>query len=208
MRLRSLLLVLATALVVVFALLNWPAFTRPTPVDLVWTIASVPLPLVMLGLLTLAVLGFLVAGAAREAHHRRVARDQSRVLQSQRELAERAEASRFTDLRQVLDTHLRESRQRESSASSSLDQALARTQREQRTQLEQLHRALTARMGEMEARLDARLARVEPALAATLRPPQEPPPLAVPLPSPVAAPADLHRRLGEPDYRSEPVRPA
>ncbi|MFD0667408.1 hypothetical protein ACT80S_06795 [Ramlibacter sp. MAHUQ-53] len=204
MRLRSLLLVLATAAVVVFALLNWEEFNRPTPVNLVWGTATVPLPLLMLGLLALAVVAFVASGAAREAHHRRLERDQARVLQAQRELAERAEASRFTELRQVLETHLRDARHHEATAASALDQALARSLRDQRAQLEQLHRALASRLGEMEARVDARLARLEPALEAPLRPPQA-------LYEPAEAPARREpagQRLGEPDFRSEPVRPA
>ncbi len=154
MRARTVLLVLATAAVVVLALLNWPEFTRPSSMNLVWRTVDLPLALVLLGLLALSVVVSLASGAAMRSRHEKQAREQARELQSQRELADRAEASRFLDLRQTLDTHLRESRQRESSVSAGVEQALMRHQRESRTQLEGLHRALTTRMGEMEARLD------------------------------------------------------
>ncbi len=165
MRVRTLLLVLATAVVVVFALLNWTEFTRPVDVNLGFQAVSAPLPLILLGLLALGLLVALASGAATEARHRRLESEHAKALQAQRDLAERAEASRFVDLRQALDTHLRETRQREASTASELDQALARTQREIRNQMELLHRSLSTRLGEMEARLEMRLAHREPGTA-------------------------------------------
>lgn len=161
MRARTLLLVLATAVVVVFALLNWTEFTRPVPVNLGLQTVSAPLPLILLGLLALGLLVALAGGAASQAHQRRLESDHAKALQAQRDLAERAEASRFVDLRQALDTHLRETRQRESSAAGELDQALAKTQREVRNQMELLHRSLNTRLGEMEARLEQRLSHAD-----------------------------------------------
>lgn len=163
MRARTLLLVLATAAVVVFALLNWTEFTRPVDVNLGLQVVSAPLPLILLGLLALGLVVALAAGAASQARHRRLDQAHAKALQAQRELAERAEASRFVDLRQALDTHLRETRQREATAASELDQALAKTQREVRNQMELLHRSLSTRLGEMEARLEMRLMHGEPA---------------------------------------------
>lgn len=188
MRSRFLLLLLGAALVVVFALLNWAEFRRPVPVNLAWGVASAPLSLILLGLLALAVLSALASGAAQRSRHARLEREQARALQTQRELAERAEASRFIDLRQMLDTHLRETRQREAANAAQLDQAMARSQREVRTQLEQLHRALSSRLGEMEARLEARWGH-EAALARPVAPPA-----AEPLPrEAVRAPAQASR---------------
>lgn len=171
MRLRTLLLVLAAAAVVAFTLMNWNQFTQPETVNLGWRTASVPLPLLLLGLLVLTTVAWLADAAVTSARSRRLEREQSKALQAQRELADRAEASRLTELRQALDTHLRETRQRESVASAQADQAAGRIQRELRGQLEMLHRAMGTRLGEMEARLDTRLARMEPALASALRPP-------------------------------------
>lgn len=199
MRLRPILLVLTTALVVVFALLNRAEITRPVPLDLVWQTVNAPLALILLGLLALAVVGALASGAAAQARQRRLQADHAKALQAQRDLAERAEASRFVDLRQALDTHLRETRDREATSAAELDQALAKTQRELRNQLELLHRSLSTRLGEMEARLEQRM----------------PPPGSVP-PSPVRAgsplpPADLRSEgdlKAQPDPRGHSFRPA
>lgn len=168
MRLRTLLLVLATAAVVLFALLNWTAFTRPVPVNLGFQTVSAPLPLVLLGLLAAGLLVALAGGAASEARHRRLENEHAKALQAQRDLADRAEASRFVDLRQALDAHLRDTRQRDANAATELDQALAKTQREVRNQMELLHRSLNTRLGEMEARLTQRVP------AAALRTPEAP----------------------------------
>lgn len=157
MRLRPLLLVLATAIVVVFALLNRAEITRPVPLDLVWQTVNAPLSLILLGLLVLAVVAALASGAAAQARQRRLDAEHAKALQAQRDLAERAEASRFVDLRQTLDAHLRETREREGTSAAELDQALAKTQRELRNQLELLHRSLSTRLGEMEARLEQRM---------------------------------------------------
>jgi len=157
MRLRPLLLVLATAAVVVFALLNWAEFTRPVPVNLGIDRVTAPLPLILLGLLAAGLLVALATGAATQARYRRLDNEHAKALQAQRDLADRAEASRFVDLRQALDTHLRDTRQREATVANELDQALARTQREVRNQMELLHRSLNTRLGEMEARLEQRL---------------------------------------------------
>lgn len=196
MRVRTLLLVLATVAVVFFALLNWGEITRPVPLNLGWDTVTAPLPLVLLGLLALAVLLALASGAASHSRQRQLEGEHHKALQAQRDLADRAEASRFVDLRQALDTHLRETRQREAVSASAIDEALARTQREVRNQMELLHRSLNTRLGEMEARMEQRLERT-----------------VGPVPSPTQAPATYrpglpeHRAVQEPDLRAaEPVR--
>ena len=77
-----------------------------------------------------------------------------RRCEAQRDLADKAEASRFTDLRQHLDTHLRENRQREAIAATEFEKAMVQSQRELRTQLEQMNRTLAARLGEIDSRLE------------------------------------------------------
>jgi uncharacterized integral membrane protein len=165
MRLRTVLLVLAAVAVAVFALLNWDEFTRASTLNLGWQSVDAPLGAVMLVLLGVTALVFIATSVATHTRHMMELRQHQRALQAQRELAERAEASRFTDLRTQLDSHLRESRQRDLQAASEMEQTVARIQRELRHQLEQLHRALGVRLGEMEARLEARIDR--PAMADT-----------------------------------------
>lgn len=157
MRLRTVLFVVATALVVLFALLNWAEISRPTPLNLGWTQVNAPLGLILLGLLALATLGFLASGAIQRTRHVQQEREQAKALQDQRDLADRAEASRFIDLRKTLDDYRRETRDHEKTAAAEREQWVTRSQRELRGLLDQMHRSLTAYLGEMEARLDARI---------------------------------------------------
>lgn len=162
MRLRTLLLILAVAAVAALAYLNQAEVLRTSPLNLGWTQVQVPLVLALLGLLALAVLVSLATGASQRGRHHAREQELTQHLQHQRELADRAEASRFTDLRQTLDTHMKDSRQRENGLSAAMEQTLMRHQRESRNQFEGLQRALASRLGEMEARLDARLDALSP----------------------------------------------
>lgn len=157
MRARPILLVIAIAAVVLFTLLNWQEFTRPTALNLGWRTATAPLGLLLLGLLGLTLIAYLVSSASAHTRMLMESRQQAKALQAQRELADKAEASRFTDLRQALDSHLRETRQRDTTAQAEFDKAITGHQRELRNQIEQMHRSLSMRLGELEARLDARL---------------------------------------------------
>lgn len=161
MRIRTVLFIIATVILVAFALLNWQEFTRPTELSLGFASVAAPLGLILLGLLVLAALVFMAAYASTHTRHLVETRQHAKALQAQRDLADRAEGSRFVELREHLDEHLRESRQRETQGAAELEQAMARIQRELRQQGEQLQRGLAMRLGEMEARLTGQLERLE-----------------------------------------------
>ena len=108
----------------------------------------------MLALLGLALLAFLISSATMRSRMMITEHRYTKDLQAQRDLADRAEASRFTELRQYLDTHFREGRQRDSVVSSEFEKNMLQSQREMRTQLEQINHALMARLGELESRFD------------------------------------------------------
>ena len=161
MRARMLLLVLAILLVAAFAAQNWSQITQPSLLNFGVVQATAPLGLILLTLLGLTLLVFLASAASMRTHSLMESRQHAKQLQAQRDLADKAEASRFTDLRGVLDNHLRETSQREQSANAELDKTLAQHHRELRNQLEQMYHLLTTRMGELERRLDSRAAPVE-----------------------------------------------
>jgi uncharacterized integral membrane protein len=156
MRARLILLVLAILLVAGFAAQNWAEFNRPSPLNVGVTTVQAPLGLILLIALGLALLVFIAAAASLRTRSLIESRQQSRALHAQRELADKAEASRFTDLRQMLDTHLRENR----GVTPDLEKSLAQHQRELRNQLEQMYHLLTSRLTELERRLDSRSPRL------------------------------------------------
>ncbi|HSV48526.1 MAG TPA: lipopolysaccharide assembly protein LapA domain-containing protein [Ramlibacter sp.] len=166
MRARVLLLILAIALVGAFAALNWPEFTRTSQMNFGILTMELPLGLVLLSLLGLGLLAYLLGSASMQTRHLLEFRQHTKELQAQRELADKAEASRFTALRQHLDTHLRDGRPQGTVTTTEFERAFVQGQRELRQQLEQMDRVLIARLADIENRLDARLgrpeARVEP----------------------------------------------
>jgi len=164
MRARLVILVVAILAVAGFAALNWSEFLRTTPLSFGLVVMEAPLGLIMLAILTITALGFIVANATAQTQLLVESRQHAKALQAQRDLADKAEASRFTDLRQHLDAQLRENRQREAIAATEFERAMVGSQRELRTQLEQMNRTLAARLGEIESRIDARLDRVRPSV--------------------------------------------
>ena len=103
MRTRTALPLIVLIGVGIFAALNWSAFTTPTPLSLGLWRTEAPLGLTLLAVIaaiTLLYIGLVLwiqASALLEA--RRTARE----LLTQRQLAESAEASRFEELRRLIE---------------------------------------------------------------------------------------------------------
>lgn len=157
MRARLIILLIAILLVAGFAALNWSEFLRTTPLSFGLLVTNAPLGLILLGMLTITLVAFLVSSIHMQTVNLLDTRTHSKELQVQRDLADKAEASRFTDLRQHLDAQMREIHQRETIAATELEKAVAMGQRELRTQLELMNRTLATRLAEIESRIDARV---------------------------------------------------
>ena len=156
MRARMIILVLVILAVAGFAAQNWPEITRQSTLNFGVVQASAPMGLILLTLLGLTLLVFLATAASMRTQSLVESRQHAKALNAQRELAERAEASRFTDLRQLLDSHLRDEKQREGMVQAEMEKTMAQHQRELRNQLEQMYHLLTSRLSEMERRMDSR----------------------------------------------------
>lgn len=154
MKLRTLLLLVVLVAIAAFSVLNWSAIMAPTILSLGIAEVQAPLGLVMLGLLVFLLAVFLVFVTYLQTSVLLEARRHSRELKSQRELADQAEASRFTELRGFLAVELK--RQSDLAAESKAD-VLARLdqlERELRSALEQSGNTLAAYIGELEDRLE------------------------------------------------------
>jgi hypothetical protein len=132
---RVLALFVALALIGLFAAVNWAAFNALTPLSLGVTTVQAPLGLIMLGLIAFLCVLFAVWVIVLQANSLRDARRQTKALQQQRDLADRAEASRFTELR------------------AELMARLDRLQLESRQVAEQHSNAVAAQIGELEDRM-------------------------------------------------------
>jgi hypothetical protein len=159
MRTRTIVLVVAILLVAGFAALNWSEIVRPAPLLLGPVVMDAPLGLILLAVLAITLVLFLASTAAMRTQSLIDYRQHQKTLEAQRDLADKAEASRFVDLRQHLDTHLKEMRERDAIAASEFDKAMLQSRRELQTQMEQVNRTISARLNELEHRLEARLER-------------------------------------------------
>ncbi|MCG2593495.1 hypothetical protein LZ009_11975 [Ramlibacter sp. XY19] len=153
MRTRGILFVVAILLVAAFAALNWSEIARSVPLSFGFFVMNAPLGAILLALLAAAAVAFALSSAAIRTQALVDSRTHHKTLEAQRTLADKAEASRFTDLRTHLDNQLRELRERDAIAATEFQKAMVNSQRELRTQLEQMNRTLAARLNEMDHRL-------------------------------------------------------
>jgi len=152
--LRTLLIVLVLGVVVVFALLNWSVFTAPTILSVGFTTFDAPLGLILLGAIGALTLLFLIYLVYLQATALMESRQYSRELKNQRELADRAEESRFTELRSSLETELRRIANQMADSNTAMNTRLDGLAHDLRSAIEQSTNSLSAYIGEIEDRLE------------------------------------------------------
>lgn len=154
MKLHSLLLLLVLALVAAFAALNWGAILAPTDLWLGFTTVQMPLGLVMLGLLVFITALFLVYVLYLQGSILLETRRNSRELHTNRELADRAEASRFTELRTFLEAELARQSTVNQESKTAVIARIDQLEHDFRAFSEQSGNTLAAYIGELEDRLE------------------------------------------------------
>ena len=154
MYLRTLLIVFLVAVVAIFAVLNWSAFMSETTLSVGFTTVQAPLGLVLLMVTALLALLFLIYVVYLQSSVLLENRRQSRELQSQREVAENAEASRFYQLKTSLEEALREQSNQAAQFNNTLLARLEKLDRDLRATVEQSSNSLAAYIGEVEDRFE------------------------------------------------------
>ncbi|MEX0802577.1 MAG: LapA family protein [Candidatus Binatia bacterium] len=154
MYLRTLFILALLGLVAVFAALNWNAFTTPTTLSIGFTTFEAPLGLIFLAIVALLTLLFLVYTAYLQSTVILESRRHARELQIQRELAEQAEASRFSQLRSLLQAELQNLAGQADQSKTVLLTKLDQIERDLRAALEQTGNSLAAYIGELEDRFE------------------------------------------------------
>lgn len=135
MTLRSILLLVVLGILALFVVVNWPAFTAPTTLSLLVGSVQAPLGLVMLLITGVVAAIFLAYALYLQSTVLLETRRMTRELAAQRQLAEAAEASRFTELKTTLEARL-----------DRLEQGL-------RTALDQAGNGLAAQIAELDDRM-------------------------------------------------------
>lgn len=101
--LRSLFLLAVAVVLIVFIGVNWSAMNAPTDLSLVFTEVHAPLGLILLGFLVLLAVIFIGWMAYMQGLALIERRSHAKELAAQRALADKAEASRLTELRAHVD---------------------------------------------------------------------------------------------------------
>ena len=153
MRIRSLLLLLVLVLIGAFTALNWGVFLAETPLSLGVSTVQAPLGLIMLGLLIFVVAYCLVYVLYLQSNVLMDTRRNAKELQLHRELADKAEASRFTELRSFVEAGLKQGAEQDKAAQQTLIARLDALENRLRTSVEQSGNSLSAYIGELEDRL-------------------------------------------------------
>ncbi|MBS1140604.1 MAG: Signal transduction histidine kinase [Proteobacteria bacterium] len=154
MKLHSLILLLVLVAIAAFAALNWGVFLAPTELSLGYTTVNMPLGLIMLGLLAVVTTLFLAFVVYLQGSVLFEARRHSRELHANRELADQAEASRFTELRVFLEAELNKQSAQNGDSRDVLLARIDRLEHEFRSFMEQSGNTLAAYIGELEDRIE------------------------------------------------------
>lgn len=106
MSLRTVVALLVLVALAIFVAANWTAFTAPASLSLIVGTVEAPLGIVMLGITAAIAALFLAYAFYLHATTLSETRRMSRDVEAQRDLAERAEASRLNELRATLETRI------------------------------------------------------------------------------------------------------
>lgn len=154
MSIRTLLLLIVGAAIALLAALNWPQLAAVQTISLGFTSVQGPLGLVLIGLTVLLAAVFLVYIFYLHSTVMFETRRHTKELQSQRELADRAEASRFTELRTFLDGARQEARAQHEAHKETLLARIATLEAALVTRIDQADNTSAAFFGELGDRID------------------------------------------------------
>lgn len=142
MRIRTVLTLVLLVLIAGLVVLNWAVFAAPVKLDLLVSTLTMPVGVVTLVLCAVTLLVFLGYASLWQGALLMEFRRQARELQTQRTLAESAEASRLTDLKKLVSDEFADSGRR-------LETALDALRRE----FKDAENSIAATLGEMDDRL-------------------------------------------------------
>jgi uncharacterized integral membrane protein len=154
MKFRTLLVVVFILLVAVLVALNLDEILRPTPLNLGLATVQAPMGLVLLGLLTAVLVVFLLTLVLNQTTHLMEVRKITREATEQRHLADKAEASRFVELRDFMQAQLQAVATRDQEISDRLIRKMEEVQLRTAEVIEQTANGHSASLGELEDRLD------------------------------------------------------
>jgi biopolymer transport protein ExbB/TolQ len=154
MKLPTLLLLLLIFLLAAFTALNWGVFVQPAELSFGIVTFQLPFGLLMLGLLVAATLVFILFAIYVQTGALLEVRRHTRELQACRELAEKAEASRLSELRHAFEAAAEKQENRQQAFEARLTAEVAQLGSGLRVSMEESVNSLAACIGELEDRLE------------------------------------------------------
>lgn len=155
MRAQIILVAIVALLTLIFTIANWTTLSAPAPINLLVVEVQGPLGLVILALGAVLVALFVLLVLSLQATVLLETRRQSRELSAQRELADKAEASRFTELRQKLEQEFAALKELSGKPGELLER-INRLESDLRQEIHDTGNTLSAYIGELEERLERR----------------------------------------------------
>ena len=156
MKIRVFVLFGVFALLIVFMILNWATIMAPTVLNLGVAQANAPLGLVMLGMIALLTALFLIYIVYLQTTVLLEARRHAKELQTNRELADKAEASRFTELRQFMDAEIQKQAIVQADSKSVILLKMDALNTDIHRAIDVSGNSLSAYIGELEDRLESK----------------------------------------------------
>ena len=154
MYLRTFLILVVLGLVAIFAAINWSAFVAPTRLSLGFGVVDAPLGLILIAVLVLLTILFLVYVAYMQSVVILDNRRHARELQTQRELADQAEASRLNQLQSLLQGELQTLKAQTEGWRIEMLARVERAEGNLQVALEQINNSLAASIGELEDKVE------------------------------------------------------
>jgi hypothetical protein len=158
MGVRTGVLLVVVLLIAALAALNWSVVVAPTAMSIGFMQVTAPFGLIMLGLTALLGLFFVAYVVYLQSSILFETRRHTKEMQAQRDLADKAEASRFTELRTFLETqenaHMARNAERHATLLARLEQVETALKRHS----DQSDNTIAAHIGQLEDRLDRRTA--------------------------------------------------
>lgn len=153
MKTRTVLLIVFLMLILIFAAVNWAEFTRPAELSLLVTTVQAPLGLVMLGLTVLLTGVFIAYALYLQTSMLLEARRHTKELHIQRELADHAEVSRITEMRNLMTAEMRNLMERSEDAQRATLDRIERLERHLMSAFEESGNSVAATIGELDDRI-------------------------------------------------------
>lgn len=161
MKSRIALLVLIIVLIGVLAFFNFPYLAQTVPTSLGFTTVEAPLGLILTALTALMAVVFIAYVIAMQGAWLIEARAHAKEMTAQRELADKAEASRFTELRVAMEALHREEERRLLERIDALEMHL-------QARAQESDNSTAAYVGQLEQQLRAQGVAPSPARSAVL----------------------------------------